>query len=51
VDASNGAMELWPGTHLATEVHAAGACNPQTRDDARFMLEDFPALLARFRPG
>jgi hypothetical protein len=50
VDESNAAMEVWPGTHLATESDADGRCNPQTRDDAKFMLEDFDELLQRFRP-
>lgn len=50
VDESNAAMEIWPGTHLATEAQADGACNPQTRDDDLFMLEDFPALLEQYTP-
>ena len=44
-------MEVWPGTHRATAADADGACNPQTRDDELFMLEDFPGLLGRYRPA
>ena len=51
VDESNAAMEVWPRTHLATAADAGGACNPQTRNDAAFMLEDFPALLRQYEPA
>ncbi len=51
VDESRGAIEVWPGTHLATEADANGLCNPQTRDDALFMLEDFPEFVRKFKPA
>ncbi len=51
VDESRGAIEVWPGTHLATETDADGLCNPQTRDDELFMLEDFPQFVRKFKPA
>lgn len=51
VDERRGAIEVWPGTHLATEADADGLCNPQTRVDEQFMLEDFPEFVNKFKPA